>query len=145
MTTIMDLSQHLELGPLLDDHMPWLYDTFGRSAFPSLNDARASHHAKLLQGLREAPGVRSIVATVAGNPDTYVGWALGKEGVVLYVYVGYRYRRLGVGTFLMSQVAPETTNLWRFAHWTRAASRMALNGYKCTYDLDAHNALYGQL
>ena len=47
---------------------------------------------------------RVMVATLAGEPDCYVGWVCGTQGVLHYVYVKSVFRRDGIAKALIEKV-----------------------------------------
>ena len=95
---------------------------------------------KIIHRVLVDPRTVSVVAFPCGYPDEQLGWAASVDGVLVFVYVRYHFRRKGLGTMLAAQVVDADGPI-RLAYWTRAAGRMALGGYPIIHDVCAQSEL----
>lgn len=95
---------------------------------------------KIIHRVLVDPRTVSAIAWPRGYPDEHMGWAAARDGVLVFVYVKYRYRRKGLGTMLAAHVIDAEGPI-RLAYWTRAAGRMALGGYPIVHDSCAQSEL----
>jgi hypothetical protein len=139
--TEAELFASLTSAPATRVHQAWMFDTFTRSLCDSMGDgydARMDRDA-LGRAMRD-PAATSLVVTPGSSADDFVGWAVGIGGAVVFAYVRYCHRRMGIGSNLMAMVT-DSLPPWRFCYWTRAISRMSVKGFPCLHDMDAHDEL----
>jgi hypothetical protein len=123
------------------EHMAWIGNSFVKSLCDSMGDgydARMDRDA-IGRAMRD-PAATALVVAPVGSPDDFVGWAVGIGGAVVFAYVRYIHRRMGIGSNLMAMVT-DCLPPWRFCYWTRAISRMSVKGFPCLHDVDAHEKL----
>lgn len=132
----------LEYGQVARDHHRFAKSTFV-DALTEIAESPASARpafSKIIHRVLVDPRTVSVVAWPRGYPDEQLGWAASIDGVLVFVYVKYRFRRKGLGTMLAAQVLDSDGPI-RLAYWTRAAGRMALGGYPIVHDSCAQSEL----
>lgn len=89
---------------------------------------------RAISRLLRDPSSRAMLCTPDAHPDCYIGWALGHDGGLVYLYVRKTMRKLGIGSALLTEVT-DTTPV-KCAFWSRSFSRMARKGLPLLFDLD---------
>ena len=113
-------------------HWPFVLDSFRKSLFSLAHvSSPQAHVAGLERSLRGGLG-RVIVATPAGHPDTFLGWAAAIDGALLFVYVPERLRRLGIARQMVADLFSAAPV--RLVYWTDTAERIARGGFPVVHD-----------
>lgn len=90
--------------------------------------ADSGHHGVVERILRVS---RVLIAHPPDDPDEVYGWACGGAGLLHYVYVKELWRRKGVATRLVAEVAPGPT--LTVSHRTKSFVGLA-DKYQIAYD-----------
>jgi GNAT superfamily N-acetyltransferase len=75
------------------------------------NEYYRTYHPELSRLLRLS---NVALAVLDDDPDCYLGWACGSEGVLHWVYVKHAYRELGVARALVREVAGDGVGVFTF-------------------------------
>ena len=128
----MNLAAGIDEVAATPAHWPFVLDSFRKSlsALAHVQSPRA-HVAGLERSLRGGLG-RVIVATPAGHPDTFLGWAAAIDGALLFVYVPERLRRLGIARQMVADLFSAAPV--RLVYWTDTAERIARGGFPLIHD-----------
>lgn len=82
-----------------------------------------------------APGVHCLVASVADDPDSLLGWACVDrvQGAVVWAYVRDLYGRVrhrGIGVSLLIALGIDPSRDTPCLYWSRSADALVARGYR---------------
>jgi hypothetical protein len=138
------LDSAIEYEPIGSRHRPWVVCTLLSSVreTPCLGRELQLIEDALTRAL-DSKMTKTVIASPSGHPDVFLGYAIALGDALLFAYVRYANRRGRLGHRFGSDLIGRVIDGRTSAHipvilWTRAASRMAANGYPIRFDLDEY-------
>jgi len=135
------LCNHCDVIPAPSAAWHWMRTTF-RGRIHELEGGPgvlAQQQTQALCRILQTRAGRAIVIAPRGHNDDWLGWALGINGFVLFVYVRDCFRRQGLGAQLLCSLTNAVPV--GVAYWTPDAAQMAGAGFPITYEIRAYQAL----
>lgn len=135
------LTDIVDIIPARATHVHWILSTFLEqiSMLPLTSRAAARAQTDAVARILRSGIGSAISAVPRGFDDDLLGWSLGLEGAVLYVYVRDHLRRGGIGSQLMTAATDRAPI--PVAYWTPEAEAMEAHGFPVHYDIHAFRAL----
>lgn len=128
----MNLSSGIREVPAGSEHWPFVLDSFRGSLRTLAHVSCVSAHVAALEHTLRGGLGQTIVATPAGHPEVFLGWAAALHGALLFAYVPERLRRLGIARQMMADLFDSAPI--RLVYWTDTATRLAEHGFPLVHD-----------
>lgn len=119
-------------------HVGFVLDSF-RECLRGFVENPAAHSQRLERDMRGGLG-RVIVATPAGHPEFFLGWAAVQDGALLFAYVPLNLRGRGIAGQMVADLFPCPVSPLRLVYWTDSAQRALERGYPIAHDWRAYRA-----
>ena len=114
------------------DHLGFVLDSF-RECLRGFVENPSAHSLRLERDMRGGLG-RVIVATPAGDPDLFIGWAAVQDGALLFAYVPLALRGKGIARQMVADLFPIPPQELQLVYWTDSAQRASERGFPITHD-----------
>lgn len=128
----MNLSAGIHESPLRREHAGFILDSF-RECLRGFVPNPWAHSSLLERDMRGGLG-RFTVASPAGHPEYFLGWAAEREGALLFVYVPLNLRGKGIARQMVADLFPQPTSRLRLVYWTDSAQRACEQGFPVVHD-----------
>ena len=128
----MNLTAGIHETPATPVHWPFILDSFRKSLASLSHVASPRAHTEGLERLLRGRLGSAVVATPAGHPDTYLGWAVAIDGALLFAYVPAGLRRLGIARQMVAELF--TSGPVHLVYWTDTAERIQRAGFPLVHD-----------
>ena len=113
-------------------HLGFVLDSF-RECLRGFVENPAAHSHRLERDMRGGLG-RVIVATPAGHPEFFLGWAAVQDGALLFAYVPLNLRGRGIARQMVADLFPQPTSPLHLVYWTDSAQRASERDFPIIHD-----------
>ena len=119
-------------APAGPQHLAFVANSFRHSLRELSHVSDVPKHVTMLARTFRGGLGRTVVATLPGHPDTFLGWASALHGSLVFCYVPSHLRRLGIARQMVADLFG--AGPIRLVYWTETAERIAHQGFPLVHD-----------